>query len=74
MLEKEHYIVPEAQRVGALSLGPVDYETSGCIDYPMPMNATLDYSYFFLKFVMVSFTNNISTLNYFKRYNESFLK
>jgi hypothetical protein len=74
MLEKEHYIVPEAQRVGALSLGPSDYGISGCIDYPVPMNATLDYSYFFLKFFILSFNNNINSINFIKNYNESFLK
>ena len=47
MLERQLYLVTEAKHVGALGLGPAEYESSGCIDYPIPVSTSLCYSYFF---------------------------
>jgi hypothetical protein len=74
ILEKQHYIIPEAQRIGALSIGPSDYELSGSIDYPIPMNTSLDYNYFFLKFFILLLNDNINSISFIKNYSNSFLK
>jgi hypothetical protein len=73
MFEKQHYIVPEVQRVGSLSIGASDYESSGCIDYPIPINSTLDYSYFFVKFFILLLNNNTSKKKFTKSYKKSYL-
>lgn len=51
IVEKQHYLITEAKNSGALSLGLVDYESSNSIDYPIPSNSSLEYSYFFSRLI-----------------------
>jgi hypothetical protein len=53
IFEKQHYIIPDTQRVGALSIGLVDYRSSGCIDYPVPGNTSVEYTYFLFKILLL---------------------
>ena len=58
---KQHYILTEVQNSGALSLGLIDYENSGSIDYPIPANTSLEYSYFFFRLLLKIITNSKKT-------------
>lgn len=70
ILDKEHYIVPETQKIGALTIGPANYESSNSIDYPLPSNISIEYTYFFLK-IFLKFLNysSFNNLNSFYTYD-----
>jgi hypothetical protein len=74
ILDKQHYVIPETQRIGSLSLGPLNYEVSECIDYPIPMNVSLDYNYFFIKFILLLIHQNMSNSNFVRSYNKVLIK
>ena len=57
--------ITEVKNSGALSLGLVDYESSNSIDYPIPSNSSLEYSYFFSRLLskIIINTNKTSIFN-----------
>jgi hypothetical protein len=61
ILEKQHYIMTEVQNAGTLSLGLVDYENSLHMDYPIPSNTSLEYSYFFFR-LLTKLIKNSTTM------------
>jgi len=73
VLDKQHYIIPETRRIGCLSLGPLNYDISESIDYPIPMNISLDYNYFFIKFVLTLLSENMSKQKYTRFYQKKLI-
>lgn len=70
ILEKPHYYKVEFQNVSSLSIGIIDYRNSGFLDYPIPSNDSLEYSYFFFR-ILIKILNVFDKINLF---NSSDLK
>lgn|GEM_PF-5213077 len=71
IFEKQHYVIPDTQRVGALSIGLSDYRSSGSIDYPIPGNTSIEYTYFLFKIMLLQMLRTNRKMHFMRNTHES---